>query len=230
VNFEPQKLFIGPMDFLAIRLPCALLTYLPMGNVGPLVLGDRYSKLAGAEAWAAFLFASYLFGHLIFLLGSWLDEFYDWARRYTLNTQIAMLARRGPLLPPRALIWLVFKGKRNLAVDRAAKIKRQARSSLQAKDSINTFQWCKALLNAESRGEPCRGSALRSRLQVLPLLHSCAAAPARRMARAPRLAARRRPGAAGAAHGATWSSVSRLPTRHTGRSSPSRHGDLCNEP
>jgi len=232
MNFDPQRFFIGLMDFFSILLPGALLTYLLTGEVGPIVLGDRYANLAGAQAWAAFLFASYLVGHLVFPLGSWLDEFYDWDRRYTLNTQITLLARRGRLLPwlARALIWLVFKGKRNLAVDRAAKIKRQARSSLQAKDSINTFQWCKALLNAESRGEPCRGSALRSRLQVLPLLHSCAAAPARRMARAPRLAARRRPGAAGAAHGATWSSVSRLPTRHTGRSSPSRHGDLCNEP
>jgi hypothetical protein len=125
MNFEPRKFFIGLMDFFSILLPSALLTYLLMGEVGPAVLGDRYSKLAGAKAWAAFLFASYLFGHLVFLLGSWLDEFYDWARRYTLNTQIAMLARRGRLLPwlARALIWLVFKGERNLAVDRAGKIK-----------------------------------------------------------------------------------------------------------
>ena len=49
----------------------------------------------GAQAWAAFLFASYLFGHLVFLLGSWLDEFYDWAPRYTLNTEITLLAPNG---------------------------------------------------------------------------------------------------------------------------------------
>ncbi|MBP9903386.1 MAG: hypothetical protein KBH45_18145 [Verrucomicrobia bacterium] len=99
MNFDPQKFFIGLMDFFSILLPGALLTYLLMGEVGPVVLGDRYARLAGAQAWAAFLFASYLFGHLIFLLGSWLDEFYDWARRYTLNTQITLLARRGRLLP-----------------------------------------------------------------------------------------------------------------------------------
>jgi 8-oxo-dGTP pyrophosphatase MutT (NUDIX family) len=152
LSFDPQKFFIGLMDFFSILLPGALLTFLLMGEVGPVVLGDGYSKLAGAEAGAAFLFASYLFGHLVFLLGSWLDEFYDWARRHTLNTQIAMLARRGRLLPwlPRALIWLVFKGESNLAVDRAVKIKQQALGALQAKDSINTFQWCKALLNVES--------------------------------------------------------------------------------
>jgi len=152
MNFDPQKFFIGLMDFFSILLPGALLTYLLMSAVGPVVLGDRYPQLAGAQAWAAFLFASYLFGHLVFLLGSWLDEFYDWARRYTLNTQIAMLARRGRLLPwpARALISLVFKGERNRAVDRAVRIKEQALGPLQAQDSINAFQWCKALLTIES--------------------------------------------------------------------------------
>ena len=42
------------------------------------MLGDRDATLVGAEAWAAFLFASYLLGHLVFLLGSWLDGIYDW--------------------------------------------------------------------------------------------------------------------------------------------------------
>ncbi|KWC42427.1 hypothetical protein WL51_03565 [Burkholderia ubonensis] len=88
MNFDPQKFFIGLMDFFSILLPGVLLTWLLMGEVGPVVLGDRYAKLDGAQAWAAFLFASYLFGHLVFLLGSWLDEFYDWARHYTLNAQI----------------------------------------------------------------------------------------------------------------------------------------------
>jgi 8-oxo-dGTP pyrophosphatase MutT (NUDIX family) len=63
-----------------------------------------------------------------------------------------MLARRGRLLPwpVRSLVWLVFKRERNLAVRRALKIKEHALAGLQAQDSINTFQWCKALLNADS--------------------------------------------------------------------------------
>jgi 8-oxo-dGTP pyrophosphatase MutT (NUDIX family) len=152
MNFDPQKFFIGLMDFFSILLPGALLASLLMDEVGPLVLGDRYANLAGAPAWAAFLFASYLFGHLVFLLGSWLDEFYDWARRYTLNAQIIRLARRSRLLPwlARALIWLVFKGERNLAVEGATRIKQQALGALQAKEAINTFQWSKAWLNAVS--------------------------------------------------------------------------------
>lgn len=152
MNFDPQRFFIGLMDFFSILLPGALLTWLLMGEVGPVLLGDRYAELDGAQAWAAFLFASYLFGHLVFLLGSWLDEFYDWARRYTLNTQIALVARRGCLLPwpARGLIWLVFKHERNLAVDRCTRIKQHALGPLQAKGAINTFQWSKALLNVES--------------------------------------------------------------------------------
>lgn len=45
-----QKFFIGLMDFFSILLPGALLTWLLMHEVGPVVLGDRYAKLAGAEA------------------------------------------------------------------------------------------------------------------------------------------------------------------------------------
>lgn len=63
------------MDFFSILLPGAPLTYPLMGEVGPVVLGDRYAKLDGMQVWAAFLFAWYLFGHLDDLLVSWLGEF-----------------------------------------------------------------------------------------------------------------------------------------------------------
>jgi len=46
-----------------------------MAEVGMVVLGDRDPMLTGAQAWAAFLFASHLFGHLVDLLDSWLGEF-----------------------------------------------------------------------------------------------------------------------------------------------------------
>lgn len=152
MNFDPQKYFIGLMDFFTILLPGALLTYLLMGEVGPVVLGDGYAELAGAQAWAAFLFASYLLGHLVFLLGSWLDGIYDWLRDRTLNWQIRHVAQRGRVLswPVRVCVALVFKRERNLAVGRAVKIKEHALATLQAKDSINAFQWCKAWLSAES--------------------------------------------------------------------------------
>jgi hypothetical protein len=62
MNFDPQKFFISMMDFFSVLLPGALLSYLLMGEVGPVMLGDRYARLAGAQAWAAFPCASYLLG------------------------------------------------------------------------------------------------------------------------------------------------------------------------
>lgn len=154
VNFEPQKFFIGLMDFFSILLPGALLTYLLMGEVGPVVLGyEKYQAITGAEGVAVFIVTSYLLGHIVFLLGAWwLDELYDWVRRYTLNKQIVLLARRGRLLSrfARALIWLLFMRERNLAVDRAGKIKEQTLKGLGAKNAVNTFQWSKAVLNIDS--------------------------------------------------------------------------------
>ena len=142
------------MDFFSILLPGALLTYLLMGEVGPVVLGyEKYQAITGAEGVAVFIVTSYLLGHIVFLLGAWwLDELYDWVRRYTLNKQIVLLARRGRLLSrfARALIWLLFKRERNLAVDRAGKIKEKMLRGLAAKNAVNTFQWSKAVLNIDS--------------------------------------------------------------------------------
>jgi hypothetical protein len=46
MNFEPQKFFIGMMNFFSILLPGSLLTWLLMGVVGPVVLGGRYPSTA----------------------------------------------------------------------------------------------------------------------------------------------------------------------------------------
>ncbi len=39
MSFDPQKFFIGLMDFFSILLPGALLTFILMGDVGSVVLG-----------------------------------------------------------------------------------------------------------------------------------------------------------------------------------------------
>jgi ADP-ribose pyrophosphatase YjhB (NUDIX family) len=152
MSIEPEKFFVGLMDFFAILLPGALATFLIMDDVGQMVIGDRFNSLKGPEGWAAFFIASYLSGHVIFLLGSWLDEFYDRLRRQSLNRQIARLARRGRLLPwpARALVWIIFKRERDVAVDRASRLKRHSLGSIDAASAVNTFQWSKALLTLES--------------------------------------------------------------------------------
>lgn len=96
MNFEPQKFVIGLIDFFSILLPGALLTYLLKDKAGPLFLGGD-QKIVGTEGWMVFLFSSYLLGHFIFLLGSWLDEVYDVLRRASLKGHIWQLAWRGTL-------------------------------------------------------------------------------------------------------------------------------------
>jgi ADP-ribose pyrophosphatase YjhB (NUDIX family) len=149
MNFEPEKFFIGLLDFFSILLPGAVLTFLLMDDVSPVIWKTcAYQPLTGAKGVAVFLVASYSLGHFVFLLGSWLDELYDIVRRHTLNNQITMLSRRDELLlwPVRAAIWLIFKQERNLAVNCARNLKEKQLGALQAKDAVNTFQWCKAWL------------------------------------------------------------------------------------
>ena len=50
MSFDTQKFIIGQMHFFSILLLGVLLTYLLMGDLGPVVLEDRYVKLAAAEA------------------------------------------------------------------------------------------------------------------------------------------------------------------------------------
>jgi ADP-ribose pyrophosphatase YjhB (NUDIX family) len=153
VNFEPQKFFIGLMGFFSILLPGALLVYLLLHSKGSLIIGSSiYDDLAGTKGWMALFVVSYLLGHIAFLIGALLDWPYDMLRRRTLNHQIRQLALRGRLTPwfIRLVVYLVFKDERDLAVERAGRIKRKSLEGLRAGNAINTFQWSKAYLNIES--------------------------------------------------------------------------------
>ena len=149
--FDPQKLFLGIMDLFTIIMPGAVLTFLLREHVGTPVLGDGYDDLGGAEAWALFLLASYLVGHVVFLIGASLDEPYDWLRRRTLGAQTERLGRSGRLVPYpiRLLAWMVFKNEENRAVAAATALREQMLAPVGAASSINTFQWSKAWLTIE---------------------------------------------------------------------------------
>ena len=151
MNFEPQKFFIGLMDFFSILLPGALLTYAVKDDVGAQLLKREFGTMGDAEAWLVFFFSSYLLGHFIFLLGSWLDELYDMARRQTQTERLKVLARWDTLRPKwqRFLLWLVFKREKDEAVDRTGAIKHHYLKSLNATRAVNTFQWAKLRLTLE---------------------------------------------------------------------------------
>jgi 8-oxo-dGTP pyrophosphatase MutT (NUDIX family) len=154
MSFEPQKFFVGLIDFFAVWIPGALLTYLLLGGI-KLSFWDpaRFQPLQQPGSIIVFLFASYLLGHFIFLLGAGLlDHFvYDPIRRATRKRLIKSLAKgkkcSGAL--PRFLAALMVKARADEAVDRAKKIKDHFLDPLAAANSINAFQWSKARLMLE---------------------------------------------------------------------------------
>ena len=75
----------------------------------------------GTAGWVIFLFAAYLLGHIVFLLGSYLDNIYD---------------------PIRKLVW---PKATDFAYQQADRIKRD-RLGAKAAKAINTYQWSRAIL------------------------------------------------------------------------------------
>lgn len=151
MTFEPQKFFIGLVDFFSILMPGAMLAYLGKDWVAIKFGMEKGFPVNGAEAGLIFLFTSYLLGHFAFLLSSALDDWiYDPLRAWTSWGQISRLAR-GKSLSSRwrrrlALSsWLFHKNPDN-AVMQAQRIKARALHGLAAEEAINAFQWCKARL------------------------------------------------------------------------------------
>jgi hypothetical protein len=155
MNFEPQKFFIGLVDFFSIFMPGALLTYLVKDWAAMKFLGTTGYPLNGPEPVIVFFFASYLLGHAAFLLSAVLDEWiYDPIRALTDWGQIKRLAY-GKELSPR---WLRRLAASDLLFGREAddktvmhaqRIKARALHHLAAEDAVNAFQWCKARLTKD---------------------------------------------------------------------------------
>jgi len=151
MDVSPKNFFLGIIDFFSIILPGALLSYFLRDVASERVLPTPLHQMSPTEQWIVFAVSSYLLGHFIFLLGSWLDELYDLLRKHTLRPRIRRLARTGKLMPrfPRALLWLVFKRDQDLALDRAKRIKDHYLKPLDGSSAVNTFQWAKARLTLE---------------------------------------------------------------------------------
>jgi 8-oxo-dGTP pyrophosphatase MutT (NUDIX family) len=152
MSIEPQKFFIGLIDFFSVLLPGALLTFLLKDEMGPYLLGSSYSDLEATGGWIAFLFSSYLLGQFLFLIGSLLDDYaYDPLRRRTDESQIARLLQ-GRKLSPRFIRWLAklfFKHRANAARDRVIALKEEHLHHVGASGTINAFQWSKTRLSIE---------------------------------------------------------------------------------
>lgn len=152
MGFEPQKFFIGLMEFFTILLPGAVLTYLSMGAWDPFIFAGNYKVLTTSTAMGggAFFVVSYVTGHFLFLMGSLLDEYvYDQLRNkhsFNRHLQHVVIHKKVPSWWMRELSFLVFGRNLDLPLMRAQKIKNVVLGRLQATDDINTFQWAKLRL------------------------------------------------------------------------------------
>ncbi|MDH3445442.1 MAG: NUDIX domain-containing protein, partial [Deltaproteobacteria bacterium] len=153
MNFEPQKFFIGLIDFFSILLPGAVLAYLTKDWAIFSLFGRPRAPLDDIEAWMVFLFSAYLLGHIAFLLGAKLldDWLYEPIRSKTYLGQLRRLADGNALSGSvmRKLANWIFGSNPDVALMYAARIKSLALAPLSAEHAINAFQWCKASLSKE---------------------------------------------------------------------------------
>lgn len=144
MGFEPQKFFIGVIDFFSVLLPGAVLAFFIKDPLWHL-LGYTPSK----DELAVFLIVSYLLGHFIFLIGSPLDDYvYDRVKAATFTEQVARVAEGKKLSPfwARLLARAIIKKNVPQPVRQAVKIKEYYLDPLNASASVNAFQWAKAQL------------------------------------------------------------------------------------
>jgi hypothetical protein len=129
MELKSTDIVLALMQFLEILLPGALISFLLKDFADAQIFGPGLilPKPAGdAQAWVVFFFASYLLGHFVFLVASFLD-----AVAYN-------RARQG------------FKPtSKDLAFQKAKAIKRRHLGEDDDKEVVNTFQWVKAKMNLE---------------------------------------------------------------------------------
>ena len=75
---KPSDFFVGILDFFAILMPGAIVTAILAPRFEHLVFGPLVKLPAGdAASWAAFLVCAFFLGHLVFLVGSYIDPLYN---------------------------------------------------------------------------------------------------------------------------------------------------------
>jgi len=122
---KPNEFYVGILDFFAILLPGAIATAIFAPRFGHLVLGPLITNpTTEAGKWAMFLTLSYFLGHLIFLVGSYIDYLYN-----TLRERLNPYGNESAYqCATRIRNSLIDEGERN---------------------AMNTFQWARSVLIAK---------------------------------------------------------------------------------
>lgn len=78
---KPSEFYVGVIDLFAILLPGSIATAILEPYVGSMIFGQIiFAPDSAGEKWVAFLAVAYFLGHLIFLLGSYIDPLYNTVR------------------------------------------------------------------------------------------------------------------------------------------------------
>ncbi len=123
---KPSEFFVGVLDFFAILLPGAIATAILSQRLGSYIVGPLIpAPVNESGSWVVFLICAYFVGHIIFLVGSYIDPLYD-ALRQRLNPYGNTSAYRCAM---RARDSLIDEAERT---------------------ALNTFQWARSVLLAKS--------------------------------------------------------------------------------
>ncbi len=118
---KPGDFFVGIIDLFAVFLPGGMLTFVTYHEYKSFFLD--IAPLEGSQFWVAFLFSSYLLGHIIYMVGARLDTLYEYHRE-----------KRNP-------------NPNESAFQCASDIKHKFLSSNEI-EAVNTFQWSISILSA----------------------------------------------------------------------------------
>jgi ABC-type siderophore export system fused ATPase/permease subunit len=126
MNYKPGDFLVGVIDVFAILLPGALLSFFTMELAQTSIFGVMLPPIRdSAQGWVIFVFASYLLGHFVFLLGAHLDWIYDFFRKRYIRVE------------------------HERAYQRAKAIKEKYLNDKE-QSVTNTFQWAKANIQVRS--------------------------------------------------------------------------------
>lgn len=119
---KPGDFFVGIIDLFAIFLPGGLVTFVLFKEYSNFL--TEVAPISGNQHWVAFLFFSYLIGHIVFMIGSSIDTLYDYHRK-----------RRNPYT-------------NESAYQCATEIKQKLLTEVESK-SLNTYQWATSILTTD---------------------------------------------------------------------------------
>ena len=121
---KPGEFFVGVVDFFAILLPGAIVTALLAPRLNNALSGLLLTPSGEVGEWVVFLISAYFLGHMVFLLGAYLDPLYNRLRE-----------RLAPYDNESA-----FQGAKRIRDELVAELERKA---------LNPFQWSRAVLLAK---------------------------------------------------------------------------------